>query len=419
MERILKKFILDHLALNNYLTDDQYGFRPSRSTQTQLLCCAHEWSRSLDQKIPIDVVYLDISKAFDSVSHPKLLEKLGAAGINGPFLAWIKCFLGDRNQRVRVGSAFSANVNVVSGVPQGSVLGPILFLVYINDLVDILQNAGIKLFADDGKVSMACKREIQHSALVEDLRRIFEWTDLCQLRLALEKCLVLHLGKNNPKIDLSVNGIAIPAVSETKDLGVFISSDLKFSLHCSKISSKALQKVHLIFRAFQSRDRHFLLSLYKSIVRSTLEFNSSVWSPYLLKDIKTVEKVQRKFTKKIPGMRDLSYMDRLKILGLETLESRRLKADLVQAFKVLRGIDDLPRQNNPFILVNHGRNTRGHAYKLEPPKCNTDPCKNSFFNRVVSPWNSLADNVVSCPSLAAFKHHLRSLDLGHFLKFRV
>ena len=267
---------MDHLDRNSLISKAQHGFLSGKSTQTQLLECINDWTKSIDNKESIDVFYLDISKAFDTVSHPKLLKKLKCFGISGYILNWITDFLSSRKQFVSVKNSDSNYANVESGVPQGSVLGPILFLLYINDLAMVAKHCSLKMFADDTKIYFKCDKSVDRTILEIELELIFEWAKVNQLSIALQKCFVLHLGPSNPKNQYVINNISLMSEKFVKDLGVYVSESAHFNVHISKICSKAYHMVNLIFRAFVCRDPKFLISMFNIYVRSTLEYNSCV-----------------------------------------------------------------------------------------------------------------------------------------------
>ncbi len=253
MERIIKDEMTQYLHRNNLISACQHGFLSKRSVTSQLLGCLNDWKSTGKDKKSIDVVYLDYSKAFDSVGHRKLLKKLEGYGITGNLLEWIKSFLSGRMQRVTVNSSFSSFVNVRSGVPQGSVLGPLLFLLFINDVVEILEPTGVsvKLFADDLKLYVEVSNDVSvASPMINALRILEDWSNVWQLQLASAKCAVLPLGYANPKRVYELQGQQLEIVKHFRDLGVIISSDLSMSSHCSKISAQAMSRSGMIFRAF-------------------------------------------------------------------------------------------------------------------------------------------------------------------------
>ena len=303
---------MDHLDRNGLISKEQHGFLSGKSTQTQLLECINDWTKGIDSKKSLDVFYLDISKAFDTVSHPKLLKKLECYGISGELHQWLSDFLSCRTQYVSVKNSDSSYANVGSGVPQGSVLGPILFLIYINDLAKIVKHCSLKMFADDTKIYFQCDLATDRTVLEIELELVFEWAKINQLSVALHKCFVLHLGPANPKNQYVIDNVSLKSEKFVKDLGVYVSESAHFNVHISKICAKAYYMVNLIFRAFLCRDPKFLISMFNIYVRCILEFNSCVWSPCDIGLINQLENVQRRFTKRIPGLTRLNYTRSLK-----------------------------------------------------------------------------------------------------------
>ena len=415
MERVLKKYINAHLFSNKLISASQHGFLAGKSTETQILECLNDWTRSLDNDENVDVIYLDISKAFDTVSHEKLLYKLKKYGFKGPVLKWIRSFLTERFQFVQLNSCRSTKANVKSGVPQGSVLGPVLFLIFINDIIDAVKHSCVKIFADDTKLYFCVDSMEAYNQLLSDLTSLFEWADSNQLKMALQKCIVLHLGASNPKRNYQINGVTLENCGLVKDLGVYVNSDLKPSNHCSKIVSKASSRSALVFKAFLCRHRDFLLRMFCTYVRPILEYNSVCWSPCLVKDIIKVESVQRRYTKRIPGLQNLSYSQRLVLLGLDSLELRRLRTDLIEVFKIVHGLNGLNFNDFFEYSTNH---TRGHSFKLYPIKYHKNVRKFYFADRVVKIWNALKFEVVDALTLDSFKRKLLTVNLNSFLIVR-
>jgi hypothetical protein len=381
-----------------------------------LLECTNDWTYIIDNKEGVDVVYLDVSKAFDTVSHAKLLYKLDQYGVKGKLRGWIASFLQGRKQRVKVRGSFSAWKNVTSGVPQGSVLGPLLFLVYINDIASVCQRSTVKIFADDCKLYYKCNLDSDFDALVNDVKLMFDWMDENQLKVAIHKCFVLHFGNSNPKRSLRITDSNIIGAQKIKDLGVTISDNLKFSEHCTEIASKGFRTSNLIFRSFVYKDRAFLTNLFRTYVRPCLEYCCSVWNPHMIRDINCIERVQRRFTKRVPGLWDVPYQERLKILNLELLERRRLAIDLVTCFKIIYNFVNL-KFTDFFQYAPVARN-RGHSKKLFLPRSHSDIRKHFFAHRVVNVWNALPETVVTSPSVAAFKNRLKRVDLSPYLKYK-
>jgi len=416
MEAIIKSSILNHLARNRLISSSQHGFLTNRSTQTNLLSCLNNWVELLDQRSCVDVLYLDIAKAFDTVSHRKLLFKLGKYGISGRLLLWIKSFLSNRRQCVKINSTCSDFSVVGSGVPQGSVLGPVLFLLYINDLPDVLRDCSISIFADDSKIFFKADTGEDCAKIQSDINRVLSWCENWQLSVAAAKCNILHIGRANSKQMYTMGGNVIASISDMRDLGVLVSDDLKFSKHIGQICTAALQRVNLIFRAFTSRNTEMLVKTYIVYVRPLLEYNTCVWSPFLVSDIMRIEKVQRYFTRRLFVRENLTYEERLDLLGLESLELRRIVFDLLEVFKIVKGQSHI--QFDDFFEYKLDRRTRGHRFQLRHRRAaRLEVCKNWFAFRVVTLWNSLPETVVESPSLSVFRNKLKSCELHNHCHF--
>ena len=243
MESIIKENLVNYLEMNNLLSDTQYGFRSKRSCTLQLLEVYDIWTESLDHGIPIDMLYLDFQKAFDSVPHLRLIEKLHNLGIDGKLLNWIHSFITNRTQRVMIGDSSSNWVQVKSGVPQGSVLEPTLFLAFINDFPENI-NSTIRLFADDAKLFRPIKTENDKEILQNDINKLCEWSDKWQLNFNVNKCRVLHVGNRNLKYDYQMSiGPELPNITQTqiqKDLGVYFQQDASLRNILAKLLKKQI-----------------------------------------------------------------------------------------------------------------------------------------------------------------------------------
>jgi len=242
-------------------------------------------------------------------------------------------------------NGFSSWRPVGSGVPQGSVLGPLLFLLYINDIVDMFtDNVAIKLFADDIKIYMEIDNTSQAVRFQDSINSIVNWAETWQLKLSYSKCqhLRVSLRKTNFPSTYLLCGNVLPSVQECRDLGVSVDHTLCFTGHICNIVAKAKQRSSQILRFFLSKDPEVLTKAFVVYVRPILEYSSPVWSPSTVTWINKLESVQRSFTKRLPGLHKLSYETRLKRLGLERLEIRRLHADLTMCFKIVHNLVNAP-----------------------------------------------------------------------------
>ncbi len=241
-----------------------------RSCLTNLLETFEDITKMIDEGGGVDMIYLDYSKAFDSVPHKRLLSKLKACGLSDEILKWIEEFLVGRRQQVIIGDAKSEWTSVSSGVPQGSVLGPILFVLYINDLPDNVMSE-VKMFADDTKLYRHISKEQDRTTLQEDLNNLQTWSETWLLRFNASKCKRMHMGLSNDGAEYHLGDEVIPHDAEEKDLGVIISEDLKSSKQCAAACTKAMTKLRIIKRSFKYFDRSSFTSLYKTYIRPQLE----------------------------------------------------------------------------------------------------------------------------------------------------
>ena len=302
-------------------------------------------------------------------------------------------------------------------MPQGSVLGPILFTLFVSDIPGEVDNI-LEMFADDTKIYQAIVNSATPDSLNSDLQKLYTWSVKMQMLFHPEKCKVLHLGATNPHAMYEMptnNGTKhkLESVTSERDLGVNIDSKLKFSDHINSAATKANKVLGALRHSFKYMNIEVFTKLYKSMVRPHLEYASCVWSPHLKKDIDTLEKVQRRATRMVPELNHLSYSERLKKLQLPTLLYRRKRADLIQAFKILHGIDTMntsprcsrcPRKS--LFTISQNQNTRGHDFKLLKPK-DTGPRSHFFAARVVDDWNALSQETVFACDINRFKSGLR------------
>jgi hypothetical protein len=323
-------------------------------------------------------------------------------GIGGEILAWIQDWLKGRKQRVVLLGKSSKWTDVMSGVPQGSVLGPILFLIYINDVDEVVAGKILK-FADDTKLFDTIRNHVDSFRMQCDLDNLCHWSELWLMPFNVAKCKVMHLGHNNLNAEYYLNKQILQVVSEERDLGIIIQDDLKCSGQCAKAVKSANRILGMIRRTFTYLTRDVFISLYKSMVCPHLEYCVQAWRPHLVKDIMMLEAVQRRATKLIPNMQHMSYEERLKILNLTTLETRRLRGDLIEVFKMVKGMENI---NYEIFFEKSISNTRGHDHKFFKPACRLDARKYFFSHRVVDIWNGLQTELVDCGTVNSFKNML-------------
>ena len=417
METIMKDQIVCFLLDKGIISKSQHAFMRNHSTTTNLLASLHDLSVGLNSHLYTDIVYIDFSKAFDSIVSSKLLLKLEFYGITGALLNWIKAFLSSRIQSVVMDRFFSPVAAVSSGVPQGSVLGPVLFILYINDIGSVCSgDTTMQLFADDAK--LYCNVTLNNGvSLQHSLDKLANWAAEWQLTINIGKCSVLAISAaNRPRSSLYfINGIAIPQRSEQVDLGVTITSCLSFDVHINKIVSKARLRTSTLFRGFVTRNLYIIRQAFIPNIRPILEYNSVVCNPSLTHLINAIESVQRHFSKRIPQLSALTYFERLALLDLEPLEARRLRFDLIYYFKILHNLTPF-NPDDVFIIHTPIASSRSTIPHLQKPTNASNKLLHDFFYRHVDIWNALPAEIRTLTSLPTFKCKLLKCDFLPYLK---
>ena len=428
LEHIVCHHMLDHLDRNSVLTNRNHGFRAGFSCDTQLVTTVDDLARNFDNKIQTDVVILDFSKAFDTVPHRRLLHKLENYGIRGALNTWVESFLCKRHMKVVVDGESSGEAYVESGVPQGTVLGPLLFLCHINDLPECVTSE-VRLFADDCLLYRRIRSIKDQLILQQDLKHLEIWAQKWGMRFNAKKCYVLSI-KNSLEYMYELDNTILKSVPRNPYLGLMISEDLKWNAHINIICGKASSTLGFLRRNLRHCSRSCRKNAYLSLVRSTLEYGAIVWDPFLQGDIDRVERVQRRaarficqdYRSRTPG----SISSMLKDLDLQTLQARRKELRLTFLYKVVDGlVPAMPASN--FVEAKTIRKRRIRATRYSDYECNnaiqkfetnnsrclnliqcrTPIYQNSFFPRTVIDWNHLEDSVVSAATVEAFRKTMR------------
>ena len=402
-----------HLALENILADCQHGFRSQRSCETQLVQFYHDLVSNLDRAVgrghrQTDVIVMDFAKAFDKVPHKRLLYKLDFYGIRGSTHKWIDSWLSERSQKVVLDGCASDPVPVLSGVPQGSVLGPVLFLIFINDRPDNIRSS-VRLFADDCVLYRNVKSPLDCQILQDDLNSLAKWEMDWQMKFNVSKCHSMRVTRLHSSRHIDFNYTrhqqTLEQVQSAKYLGLTITDDLDWGQHISEITCKATKTLGFLRHNLALAPRHTKEVAYKTLVRPQLEYAAPIWHPYNETQIEKVEKVQRTAARwTCRRWRNTSSVgEMLDELEWPSLESRRERSSLTFFYKIHSGTVSLDKDKYLTPAPNLRHTRASHESQYTRPFAYSDALKNSFFPRTIPVWNSLPSSVVLSKTIEEFK----------------
>lgn len=403
-------------AFKTYISTDQHGFYPKRSVSTNLVQFVSHCLRTMDSGFQTDVIYTDFKSAFDRVDHNILLKRLELLGICSNSICWLKSYLKDRKLCVTIGSETSATFTNLSGVPQGSNLGPLLFSIFINDLSRLLPPGCKLFFADDVKIYMIIQSLSDCAKLQQLVDHFADWSLKNMLTLSIHKCntITFHRKQNPICYDYAINNIKLERVNHVRDLGIILDSALTFRIHFDDIISRGNRQLGFIFKICDEfKDPFCLRSLYCALVRSILESNAVVWCPYQSTWISRIEAIQRKFVRRtlrhLPWRDPLnlpSYEDRCCLLGLDTLVKRRFVQQAGFAAKVLKGELDAPEILSSLNIYAPERVLRQRDF-LMVESSNTLYAENGPISAITSAFNEVYEIFDFNMSTASFIRKLQ------------
>ena len=407
LEHIVTRNVMTHLESNGILSNLQHGFRTHRSCETQLLLTTFDFAKALNQKKQTDAILLDFTKAFDRVAHQRLLHKLAYYGVTGHSLAWIKSFLSERKQSVVLDGVASAEIDVLSGVPQGTVLGPVLFLCFINDISDGI-SSNIKLFADDALLYRTVETHEDTAKLQKDLTHLETWAKDWQMEFNAKKCFVLNITKKRRVYShkYKLNNTELEIVHDHPYLGINIDDKLNWNAHVNKVCSKATRSLNFIKRNLKHCPQATRELSYFTYVRPQLEYATSVWNPSTVCNINALEKVNRCGARFVCNnyRQQASPTVMMKKLHWNNLQERRHINDLTQMHKISHCKYNINLDN---ILKPLPQRTRSnHRAYMNNFHTVCDAMKNCFFPRTIPSWNKLPSALVDVADTKMFRRKI-------------
>jgi ribonucleases P/MRP protein subunit RPP40 len=397
LEKLITNDIMSYLTSNNILHPLQHGFRNQHSCETQLLNLLHELSEHLDCGRQVDLIFLDFAKAFDTVPHKRLLLKLKHYKLHTGLITWIENYLTNRTHSVVLNGVVSESQNVLSGVPQGSVLGPLLFLLFINDLPDSVLST-LRLFADDGLLSKVISSAADAIALQQDLNECDNWSQKWLLKYNVGKCESMTVTRKQTPIntDYTLQSNVLKTVGAYKYLGVLLDAKLNLNAQVAAASGKAMKMLYFIHRNLKNSTPAVRERAYMVFVRPIIEYSAAAWDPYTDSAIRQLERVQRKAIRIVTQNFDRSETTTDSLLSESkwlSLEDRRKISRLTSLLKCKSSYPGLQELQEKLLPPMYISSRVDHCYKIREIDARTSQYKNSFLPRTIKDWNSLPESV--------------------------
>ena len=421
MPKLFEKLICDKLTgfVLRFVNSAQHGFVKGKSCETNLTTFMNFLMKNMEDGYQIDTIYTDFSKAFDRVHHGLLLRKLGTLGVPSFFIRWLSSYLINRSQYVNLYGHISKCINVTSGVPQGSHLGPLLFVLYINDLCDVLKDCMFLLYADDLKIFKKITTIEGAIILQDNFGAIDNWckNNHMDLNIAKCKCITFSRKPQQYKIiyDYGLHGNNIIRCSLMNDLGILIDEKINMNEHVDCITNKARRMLAFVKRQAKSFNEPYILkSLYCALIRPLMEYCAVAWAPSTKTQMDKIESVQRQFllfALKNLGWRHAyelpSYESRLKLLNMDSLQNRRIVSCSIFMYKLMNQVINVPSLSNQLVYNESIYQTRNRHTFVQPPH-STNYGMNEPLTRLVKLYNLYEVDFLASNSVNMLKTRIRN-----------
>ena len=417
LERYIHGLLYDYLESLNLIAKSQSGFRHLHSTATALVKVYDQLLESIDAGKLIGVVFIDLKKAFDTVNHNILIDKLESYGIDGTELQWFKSYMSERTQKVDFVGTLSEKMSIDIGVPQGSILGPLLFILFVNDIQSVVEGSQIDLYADDTTIQSADK-DINNieKKLNKDLENINNWLVKNRLILNAKKTVCMLIGTHQRlsklekvKLNIKVGDSVLTQVSEAKLLGVHIDPHLSWQPHIHSLCSKVSKKLGLLRRLRKVMPHNTMKTIYNTLVLPLMDYADIIWGTAAQTHVNEVFKLQKRAARILMGASRYAHTTPiLRQLNWLTVQQRVKLHRAVLMYKATHKL--APKYiSEKFIRIseiNSKRNTRAsHRGDFVVPKPRLEIFKKSLVYTGATEWNTLPTDIKDCQTVDSFKHH--------------
>ena len=416
LERCIQDCLLNYLRINDLITPCQSGFLPGDSTVFQLLSIYNDICKSFDKGVNTQAIFFDVSKAFDKVWHRGLLHKLEAVGIRGSLLEWFTDYLSDRRQAVVIKGAKSHYVPVTAGVPQGSVLGPLLFLIYVNDIVVDIKSV-MKLFADDTSMYLSLNNDdIRAEILGSDLEKVSTWATRWKVTFNQAKTELLNFSKqrNFQPLPLNFENTTLTSTNTHKHLGIILQNNCKWDHHVKSLISRGRLLLACLSTYKHRVSRKTLEIIYKSFILPIFDYADIIWDNCTKSLSDELEALHLEGIRIITGaVRGTSHAKLYSESGLVPLAERRRRHKLIFYFKIVNGLaPSYLAPELPHLIASLNPYHRRRMLDRQTPSCKTELYKSSFFPSTTILWNGLPECIKRSQSLGELKKHLSKDDIS-------